>query len=319
MSTGPAIVLIAPDHPDEMRAGLARYVHEYDVHLTASCHGALTTTRDILQAGGTVAMVVSESQLPDAEVLHCFAKLREKVPTARRVVAAHWEHFLAGAPALRPAMARGEFDAYLLMPRGTRDEEFHHAITEILSDWGSTVPDPEVVSVKIISPVRDSLTLSIRDFLDRMGMPNRIWAPDSDAGRYVLERWEGEPVYPLVFSGSGTVTHARTVRDVAISVYGAPTEIDIDRVVDVAIVGGGPAGLAAAVYARLGRTLDDHPRGRGDRRPGGHELDDPQLSRLPPRHLGHAARPAGTEPGAALRCALLHRSGRRRDAGRRRR
>ncbi len=249
MSTGPAIVLIAPDHPDEMRAGLARYVHEYDVHLTASCHGALTTTRDILQAGGTVAMVVSESQLPDAEVLHCFAKLREKVPTARRVVAAHWEHFLAGAPALRPAMARGEFDAYLLMPRGTRDEEFHHAITEILSDWGSTVPDPEVVSVKIISPVRDSLTLSIRDFLDRMGMPNRIWEPDSDAGRYVLERWEGEPAFPLVFSGSGTVTHARTVRDVAISVYGAPTEIDIDRVVDVAIVGGGPAGLAAAVYA----------------------------------------------------------------------
>ncbi len=39
------------------------------------------------------------------------------------------------------------------------------------------------------------------------------------------------------------------MRDVAISVYGAPTEIDIDRVVDVAIVGGGPAGLAAAVYA----------------------------------------------------------------------
>lgn len=232
-----------------MRAGLARYVDEYEVHVTGSCHEALVTTRDILVAGSTVAMVVSESQLPDAEVLHCFAKLREKVPTARRVIAAHWERFLTDAPDLRSAMARGEFDAYLLMPRGTRDEEFHNAITEVLSDWGSTVPDPEIVSVKIISPVRDSLTMGIRDFLDRMGMPNRIWEPDSDAGRHVLARWEGEPVFPLVFSAKNDVIHATSVRDVAISVYGEPTEIDIDRVVDVAIVGGGPAGLAAAVYA----------------------------------------------------------------------
>ena len=122
VSTGPAIVLIAPDHADEMQAGLARYVHEYDVRVTGSCHEALVATRDVLQEGGTVAMVVSESRLPDAEVLHCFAKLREKVPTARRVVAAHWERFLTDAPDLRSAMARGEFDAYLLMPRGTRDD-----------------------------------------------------------------------------------------------------------------------------------------------------------------------------------------------------
>ena len=45
-------------------------------------------------------------------------------------------------------MAKGKYDAYLLMPRGPRDEEFHTAITELLSDWGSTVADPEVVSVQ---------------------------------------------------------------------------------------------------------------------------------------------------------------------------
>ena len=39
------------------------------------------------------------------------------------------------------------------------------------------------------------------------------------------------------------------MRDVAINIYGAPTEIDLEHVVDVAVVGGGPAGLAAAVYA----------------------------------------------------------------------
>ena len=41
---------------------------------------------------------------------------------------------------LRPGLAKGKYDAYLLMPRGNRDEEFHNAITELLSDWTSTVP-----------------------------------------------------------------------------------------------------------------------------------------------------------------------------------
>ena len=249
MSADPAIVLISEDHTDEMLAGFARYQHEYDVRVAHSCHEALRTTHDIVAGGGTVAMFASESVLPDAEVLHCFHKLREKVPTARRVITAHWDRFMADGPALRAAMAKGKYDAYLLMPRGVRDEEFHNAITDLLSDWGSTVPDPEVVSVKIVSPVRDGLTLGIRDFFDRMGMPSGVYPPDSDGGRYVLEQWDGEPAYPLVLAHNRPVLHATSVRDVAIAIYGAPTELDLDHVVDVAVVGGGPAGLAAAVYS----------------------------------------------------------------------
>ena len=246
----PAIVLIGAEHPDELRDAFRRYDHEYDVRLTRSCLEALRATHDVLADGGTVAMFVSESVVPDAEtVLHAFHKLREKVPTARRMIAAHWDRFLADGPGLRPGMVAGKYDAFLLMPRGVRDEEFHNAVTDLLSDWGATVPDPEVVSVKIVSPVRDGLTLAIRDFLDRMGMPSRVYAPESDGGQYVLDRWEGEPAYPLVHRPNGPVVHATSVRDVAIAVYGAPTELDLDHVVDVAVVGGGPAGLATAVYA----------------------------------------------------------------------
>lgn len=248
--TTPAIVLIGPEHPDELLDAFSRYEREYDVRLARTCKDALVATHEICVAGGTVAMYVSESVVPDAEtVLHAFHKLREKVPTARRVVAAHWDRFLDDAPGLRPGMAMGKYDAFLLMPRGTRDEEFHNAITDLLSDWGSTVPDPEVVSVKIVSPVRDGLTLAIRDFLDRMGMPSGLYTPDSEGGRFVLGMWEGEPEYPLVYALNRPVIHATSVRDVAIALYGAPTELDLDHVVDVAVVGGGPAGLAAAVYA----------------------------------------------------------------------
>ena len=243
-------MLIGPEHPDELLGAFARYRHEYDVRLVRSCREALEATRDILDDGATVALYATESVVPDAEsVLHAFHKLREKVPTARRVIAAHWDRFITDAPPLRAGMAAGKYDAFLLMPRGIRDEEFHNAITDLLSDWGSTVPDPEVVSVKIVSPVRDALTLGIRDFLDRMGMPSRVYPPDSDGGRYVLDLWEGEPAYPLVYALDRPVIHATSVRDVAINLYGAPTELDLDHVVDVAVVGGGPAGLAAAVYA----------------------------------------------------------------------
>ena len=245
----PAIVLVSDAHPDELLAGFARYQREYDVRVADSLGGALETTRDLLAGGGTVAMFVTESVLPDAEVLYGFHKLREKVPTARRVIAAHWERFLTDAPGLRSGMAKGKYDAYLLMPRGLRDEEFHNAITDLLSDWGSTVPDPEVVAVNIVSPVRDGLTLAVRDFLDRMGMGSRVWAPTSDVGRQILDQYDGEPGYPMVQAPNRRIVVARTVRDVALSLYGAPTELDLEQVVDVAVVGAGPAGLGAAVYA----------------------------------------------------------------------
>ena len=99
--------------------------------------------------------------------------------------------FRDDATPLRPGLAKGKYDAFLLMPRGLRDEEFHTAVCELLSDWGSTVAEPEVVTVKIVSPTQDPLTLSIRDYLDRMGMPNRVYAPDSDVGRAVLARLDG--------------------------------------------------------------------------------------------------------------------------------
>ncbi len=245
----PAIVLISEHHIDTLLDEFGRYARDYDLYPATSLKEALLSTRDVLDRDGQVAMFVTESVLPDAEVHMAFHKLREKVPTARRVIAAHWERFLTDGPGLRAGMATGKYDAYLLMPRGVRDEEFHNAITDLLSDWGSTVPDPEVVSVKIISPVRDQLTLAIRDFLDRMAMPSRVWEPDSEAGRYVLDLYDGEPEYPLVYALNRTPIVARSVRDVAINIYGAPTELDLDHVVDVAVVGAGPAGLAAAVYS----------------------------------------------------------------------
>ena len=166
----PQIVLCAPEHADVLEEQFSRYQREYDVRTARSAEA----TADLLsraRADGTpVALVVTESRLPDSATYPALAAWRSILPTARRIVAAHWNHFMADAETLRPGLATGKYDAYLLMPRGVRDEEFHTAITELLSDWGSTVAVPEVAAAEIISPQGDRLVIQVRDFLDRMGM-----------------------------------------------------------------------------------------------------------------------------------------------------
>ncbi|MCW2852387.1 MAG: response regulator [Nocardioides sp.] len=193
----PAIILVSAAHADFLLDEFGRYARDYDLHTATSSQGALEVTRAIRDAGGQVALFVTDTELPDAHVLEAFHAWRTVVPTARRIIAAHWEHFLARAPALRPGMAKGKYDAYLLMPRGVRDEEFHGAVTELLSDWGSTVAKPEVESVRIVAPAPTPLTLAIRDYADRMGMPSGFYTPDTEVGREAVRECatRGEPAY----------------------------------------------------------------------------------------------------------------------------
>ncbi|WP_244929927.1 FAD-dependent oxidoreductase [Nocardioides sp. W7] len=253
MTSGPAIILVSEHHADDLRDAFTRYEREYDVRCVGSCTEAEDAARDVVTGGSTVALFVSDSVLPDCHVLEGFHRWRSVVPNARRMIAAHWDRFLVDGPALRAGMAKGKYDAYLLMPRGIRDEEFHNAVTDLLSDWGSTVADPEVVSVKIISPVQDGEVLAIRDFLDRMGMASRVYSPDHEVARHVRADFPPDAAYPLVWTANRTPVESATVRKVAMSMYGAPSDLQVDGVldgtVDVCVVGGGPAGLAAAVYA----------------------------------------------------------------------
>ena len=251
----PAIILVAEHHSDVLLEEFrSRYQRDYDLRTATDTAQAEEVAREISEGGGQVAMFVTDSRLPDvSHIFEAIHRWRVVVPTARRVIAAHWEYFLADGPGLRIGLAKGKYDAYLLMPRGKRDEEFHNAITDLLSEWTSTVPQPEVVIAKIISPTRDSLTMAIRDFLDRMGMQNRVWHPDAPELQGYLtgvrEQLGGAELrWPLVVAANRVPIQATSVRDVAIAINGRPGHFRIDDVVDLAVVGGGPSGLAAAVY-----------------------------------------------------------------------
>ena len=247
----PVIMLVSAKHADFLLDEFGRYARDYDLRVARSSAEALTASKQVCAEGGTVALYVQDGDLPDAHPLEAFGEWRAVVPTARRIVAAPYDRFLAQAPELRPGLAKGKYDAFLLMPRGVRDEEFHGAVCELLSDWGSTVAAPEVDTIRIVSEPGNALASGLREYAGRMGMPYRVYPPDSDEARAIVAEHEaagGVTAYPMVQGMDRTPFVATSVRDLAIAMFGTPDPITVDGVVDLAIVGAGPAGLAAAVY-----------------------------------------------------------------------
>jgi thioredoxin reductase (NADPH) len=139
----------------------------------------------------------------------------------------------------------------------------------------------------IIGRGDDRDVLRLENFLNRNGHPHTLLCPDSDAGaRGLIERFhvtEGE--LPIVLCPSGKLLR-RPSENALARCIGLVGPIDQDKLYDVAIVGAGPAGLAAAVYAA------SEAAGAGPRQPrvwrSGRRLGaDRELSGIPDRHFGH--------------------------------
>ncbi len=249
------ILLVSGDEIDVLSEQFRRYDREYDVRPATSAAEATAVLASAVAEGRPVALVVTDSRLPDDNVLVALHEWRALVPTSRRVVAIPIARFAEDTVALRQSLQRGKFDTYLVLPQGQRDEEFHYAITELLSDWGATVAVSEIDTIRIITPEATPLALAVRDFLDRTGFPHRTYAPDSPQGREAIALLDptAPPSYPLVHLTSRPfadrpIIAPTSVRDLSALMYGRPSDIELDAVVDLAVVGAGPAGLAAAVY-----------------------------------------------------------------------
>lgn len=248
--SNPAIILVSGAHLDVLEEQFSRYAREYDVRLATTAAEGKQHAVEVIGSGGQVALFVLESELPDMELYPAIGKIRQTVPTARRVVVSHWENFRRDAEALRHGQATGKYDAFLLMPRGVRDEEFHTAVIDLLNDWAATVAVPEVVTVRIVTPENDVLTLQLRDYLERVGLPCGVFHPDSEEGRDVVSRRVvDDGRWPLVEAFTSTAPFVPTsTHDLAVTLYGRPDDIEVDQVVDLVVIGAGPAGLAASVY-----------------------------------------------------------------------
>jgi thioredoxin reductase (NADPH) len=226
-----------------------RYGTDYEIITCRAYDQARTILAGLLQWQRSVAMVLTHYGPDDRDGLAFLRRARALHPSAIRVVAVRWGDFDSSAPVFR-AIADGHAELQVIRPERTRDEEFHGSITDSLDDWHLAQGDG-FEAVRMIGR-HDERTYTLRDEFARNHIPVGFYEADSEAGRRILADLSlDDPEFPVVvlqFQSPSTTLVNPTDVDLA-DAFGLMRPPSSDVVYDVAIIGAGPAGLAAAVYA----------------------------------------------------------------------
>jgi len=246
-------VLVVVDDEDTSLQALAlelesRYGAHYQVVSSSSADAALGRLAELKAAGAEVPLVLANQQMSGMTGTQLLARVRQFFPTARRGLLITWGDRSTSAPFLEAA-ALGWLEFYLAKPTGSPDEQFHRVITGSLEEWWREQGGRfEGVMVTVIGDEPSARVHEIRDVLARNSVPFGFHRSDSPEGQAALRRLGvSESAGPVVSLDTGAVlvdpANAEVAEALGLDVRPA------GRVYDVVIVGAGPAGLAAAVYA----------------------------------------------------------------------
>lgn len=249
----PAIVAIADDmEPLRLVVGelRRRYGSDYDVVALASAD-AVERLEGMAAREAPVAIVLVSQWLHDGRTAEgLLPAIRRAHPRAKRALLLPWGGWAhrPTAEAIVRCMALGQIDYYVVCPWRSGDEQFHRTIAEFVHEYERTDPEGDR-PISVVAERWSARGHEIRDMLARNGVPHVFLARDSDRGAAVLRR-AGVPDArePVVVLHDGRVLHDPDRATLA-AAYGVDTELGDQRAFDIAVVGAGPAGLAAAVYA----------------------------------------------------------------------
>jgi thioredoxin reductase (NADPH) len=249
----PAIVVVTRDAAarQSMVSELAkRYGADYQIVVCAEPAGLAARLAALGAAGTPVALVISGIGGQDPDGIETLSAVHPIDSTALRVTAFRWGDFETAGP-IFDAVTLGKIDHWLPRPEGARDEEFHRSITEFLSEW-NTRRGGGFEALRLIGEQWSPRSQELRDTFSRNRLPFGFYDAASGHGQHMLaELGLTDPELPVVVLRFGT-EHSTLVNpsnlDIA-EAFGITAPISADDVYDLAVVGAGPAGLAAAVYA----------------------------------------------------------------------
>ena len=230
---------------------LQRYARDYKVICGPSTEAARATLEALRDRDAAVAIVLAARGRQELKGEELLAYVHELHPHAKRALLIPWGGWddEETAEAIRNAMALGHIDYYALKPFSTPDELFHRLVSEFLQEWRRhNAPGRRELTV-----VADPLTprgYELRSQLARAGVPHAFHTPDSVEGMEFLRLCQQEDgTVPVVVLQDGSWLVDPEAEDLARHATRMRTELDDPGPYDVVIVGAGPAGLAAAVYA----------------------------------------------------------------------
>jgi len=227
-----------------------RYSTDYQIVPCDYPPGLAAQLRALREAGTPAALVVGGVRGQDPDDIEVFAAVRPVEPTALRVAAVRWGDWATARPVF-DALALGKIDHMALGPDGSPDEEFHRSITEFLSEW-TIRRGGGFEAVRLVGERWSARSQELRDYFARYRVPAGFYDVGTARGRQMLDELglvsPDLPVVVLRFAAQRSVLANPTDLELA-EAFGVLTPISPDDVCDVAVVGMGPAGLAAAVYA----------------------------------------------------------------------
>jgi thioredoxin reductase (NADPH) len=242
------IIMIVDDEPQSLAALLdalaRRFGGDYRVVSHLSAQAALSDLERIKGNAEQVALVIADQWMPEMPGVDLLGRAHEIHPTAQRGLLVAWGDRTA-APTILQGCAFGQLENYLHKPWSPPEVHLYPAVSEFLADW-TRAHRPRMELVRVVAGHPSPRAHEICELLERNGIPYGFYVAESEHGRQLLQRagLDGSRL-PVVILLDGHALVNPSNPDISDALGATNLE---QHTCDLAIVGAGPAGLAAAVY-----------------------------------------------------------------------
>ncbi|MEV2277785.1 FAD-dependent oxidoreductase [Nocardiopsis sp. NPDC049922] len=244
--SGRTVILTVDDDPGVSRAVARdlrrRYGDAYRIVRAESGEAALEALRELKLRGDQVAVVLADYRMPRMNGIEFLERAIDVYPGARRVLLTAYADTNAAIDAINLV----DLDHYLLKPWDPPEEKLYPVMDDLLEAWRNDGQRP-VDTAKVVGHRWSARSSDVREFLARNQVPYRWYSSDEPEGRRLLSAaGHGAERLPLVIAPDGTALAEPGDPELA-SLVGLATT-PAEEFYDLVVIGGGPAGLGAAVY-----------------------------------------------------------------------
>jgi thioredoxin reductase (NADPH) len=244
------VLLTIDDDPEVLRAIerdlRSRYAEHYRVMRANSGGAALKTLRELQARNNPVALLLADQRMPQMDGVGFLSEAMDIHPQAKRALLTAYADTNAAIEAINAARVH----YYLMKPWDPPEEKLFPALDDLLQDWSAQFRPP-YEGIRVLGTRWSSRSYELREFLARNQVPYQwidveLAASDPEVHRLVESLGPEAETLPLILFPDGVRLAEPPVPAVA-EKLGLHTRAQTNFY-DLAIIGGGPAGLAAAVY-----------------------------------------------------------------------